>query len=81
MTTGALEGKRIAILVTGGFEHSELLESATLDHAGAITRVVSPAGENAKGWNHKDLGGEVPGDVPLASANAVEFDLWSCREA
>jgi protease I len=45
-----------------------------LDQAGAITKVVSPAGQKVKGWNHEEWGNEVPVDVPLQSANAGEFD-------
>jgi protease I len=75
MTTGTLQGKKVAILVTDGFEQSELLEPRkALDEAGAKTQVVSPAGKKAKGWNHKDWGDEVPVDVALDSAKADEFD-------
>jgi protease I len=75
MTTGILQGKKVAILVTDGFEQSELLEPRkALDEAGATTQVVSPAGKRVKGWNHKEWGNEVPVDVALDSANAEEFD-------
>ena len=38
-----LQGKKVAILVTDGFEQSELLEPRkALDEAGATTTVVSP---------------------------------------
>ena len=44
-----LQGKRVAILVTDGFEQSELLEPRkALDEAGANTQVVSPAGKKVK---------------------------------
>lgn len=57
MTTAALQGKKVAILATDGFEQSELLEPRkALDQAGAATRVVSPAGKKIKGWNHKRMG-------------------------
>jgi protease I len=75
MTTGTLQGKKVAILVTDGFEQSELLEPRkALDEAGATTQVVSPASQKVKGWNHKQWGNEVPVDVPLESANAEQFD-------
>src|ERR1700684_3990617 len=75
MTTGTLQGKKVAILVTDGFEQSELLEPRkALDEAGAKTQVVSPAGKKAKGWNHKDWGDEVSVDVTLDSAKADQFD-------
>ena len=75
MTTGNLQGKKVAILVTDGFEQLELLEPRkALDEAGATTKVVSPAGRKVKGWNHKEWGNEVAVDVPLDSARAEEFD-------
>jgi protease I len=75
MTTSTLQGKKVAILVTDGFEQSELLEPRmALDQAGAKTQVVSPAGKKVKGWNHKEWGSEVPVDVALDSAKAEEFD-------
>ena len=75
MTKGNLQGKKVAILATDGFEQSELLEPRkALDEAGATTQVVSPAGKKIKGWDQKDWGKEVSVDVPLDSANAEEFD-------
>ena len=74
MTDRNLQGKRVAILVTDGFEQSELVEPRkALDEAGATTLVVSPAGTKVKGWNHKDWGKEVSVDVALDSANAEDF--------
>jgi protease I len=75
MTNGNLQGKKVAILATDGFEQSELLEPRkALDEAGATAQVVSPAGKKIKGWDQKDWGKEVSVDVPLDSANAEEFD-------
>jgi len=75
MTVISLRGKKVAILVTDGFEQSELLEPRkALDEAGATTQVVSPAGQKVKGWNHKEWGQEVSVDVPLDSAKADQFD-------
>jgi protease I len=75
MANNALQGKKIAILVTDGFEQVELLEPRkALDQAGATTQVVSPKDNKVKGWNFKEWGQEVPVDVPLNSANPEEFD-------
>lgn len=75
MTNGNLQGKKVAILATDGFEQSELLEPRkALDEAGATTQVVSPAGKKIKGWDQKDWGKEVSVDVPLDSAHADDFD-------
>jgi protease I len=75
MTVISLRGKKIAILVTDGFEQSELLEPRkALDEAGATTQVVSPAGQKVKGWNHKEWDQEVSVDLSLDSAKADQFD-------
>lgn len=75
MANRTLQGKKIAILVTDGFEQVELLEPRkALDEAGATTKVISPTKQKVKGWNLKDWGKEVPVDVPLDSANAKDFD-------
>ncbi|PYX48198.1 MAG: protease [Acidobacteria bacterium] len=75
MATNTLQGKKVAILVTDGFEQSELLEpKKALEQAGSKTQVVSPANKKVKGWNHTEWGQEVPVDVPLDSANPEQFD-------
>jgi protease I len=75
MANNNLQGKKVAILVTDGFEQSELLEPRkALDQAGATTKVVSPAGQKVRGWNHKEWGNDVAVDVALDSANADQFD-------
>lgn len=69
-----LQGKRVAILATDGFEQVELIEPRrALDEAGAITEVVSPKEGKIKGWNHKEWGNEVPVDVPLKAAKAQDY--------
>ncbi len=75
MPKDTLSGKRIAILVTDGFEQVELLEPRkALDEAGATTLVVSPAKDKVKGWNMKEWGNEVLVDVPLDEAKPSDFD-------
>jgi len=70
-----LEGKRVAILATTGFEQAELLEPRkALEDQGAKTQVISPQKDKIKGWNEKDWGQEVKVDLPLESANANGFD-------
>ena len=71
----SLRGKRVAILVTDGFEQAELLEPRkALDDAGATTQVISPAESKVKGWNHKQWGNDVPVDVSLKSAKSEDYD-------
>jgi protease I len=70
-----LEGVKVAILVTDGFEQIELIEPRqALDEAGAETQVVSPRGERVRGWNFTDWGDEVAVDVPLDRARPQDFD-------
>jgi protease I len=71
----SLNGLRIAILASNGFEQSELLAPRkALDEAGAATRVVSPEKNRVRGWHAKDWGQEVAVDVALDAAQADEFD-------
>ena len=70
-----LDGLKVAILASEGFEESELLEPRkALDQAGAKTSVVSPAQEEVQGWRHFDKGQKVRVDVPLEQADAADFD-------
>ena len=74
-TGKTLAGKKIAILVADGFEQVELSKPReALDHAGAVTQIVSPAGKKVKGWNHTEWGEEMDVDVALKSADPGEFD-------
>jgi protease I len=70
-----LNGKKIAILVAEGFEQSEMVEpKRALEEAGAQTAIVSPAEGKVQGWKHFDKADTFTVDVPLAQANAEEFD-------
>jgi protease I len=71
----SLQGKKVAILVTDGFEQVELTEPRkALDQAGAKTEVVSPAQGQVKGWNHTEWGDKIPVDVPLQQAKPGDYD-------
>jgi protease I len=70
-----LEGKRVAILVTDGFEQVELTEPReALQREGARTDVVSPAQHWVKGWNLKDWGERFRVDRSLETARPQEYD-------
>jgi deglycase len=70
-----LNGVRVAILATDGFEQSELLEPRkALDEAGASTEVVSLKSGEIKGWNHKDWGQSVAVDQTIDSIDAKNYD-------
>ena len=75
MANKNLQGKKIAILATDGFEQAELLESRkALDEIGAETKVVSLKSGKIKGWKLTDWGQEVPVDLTLSDASAADFD-------
>jgi protease I len=70
-----LSGKRVAILVTDGFEQVEMTEPRkALDAAGAQTQIVSPKDGQVRGWQHTEWGDQFPVDVPLAQAKPEAFD-------
>jgi protease I len=71
----SLSGKRVAILVTDGFEQSEMTEPRrALNEAGAETVLVSPAPGRVKGCQHAAWGDEFPVDRPLEKADPGDFD-------
>ena len=75
MADGKLGGKKVAILVTDGFEQVELLEPRkALDQAGAETYVVSPKSDRVRGWNFTEWGQDLAVDVPLDRARPEDFD-------
>jgi deglycase len=72
---GKLEGKKIAILVTDGFEQVELTDpKKALEDAGAETHIVSPASGNVWGWKHTDWGDRFRVDVNLEDAEPEAYD-------
>jgi protease I len=72
---GQLDGKRILILATHGFEQSELeVPRDRLKAAGAQVDVVSPEKGEIKGWDMKDWGRPVKVDKPLTDARESDYD-------
>src|SRR5580704_17295369 len=70
-----LNGKRIAILATNGFEQSELeVPQDRLKKAGATVHVVSLAAGQIKGWDKKDWGRPVRVDKTLDEVSAGDYD-------
>ncbi len=75
MADTRIDGLRVAILVTDGFEQSELTEPRrALDAAGATTKIVSPNDGQVQGWKHFDHADRFPVDVRLDDASAADFD-------
>lgn len=57
MANEKLNGTRVAILITDGFEQVEMTEPRkALDQAGAKTCIVSPADDRVRAWKFKEWG-------------------------
>ena len=70
-----LDGKRVAILVTDGFEQVELTApKEALEKEGAETEIISPAKDKVRGWDFTKWGKTLPVDVPLKKANPHNYD-------
>ena len=70
-----LQGKKVAILATDGFEQVELTKpKQALEEAGATVHVVSPKSGQIKGWDETDWGQSVEVDVTLDQAKADTYD-------
>ncbi len=70
-----LDGKRILILATHGFEQSELeVPRDRLRAAGAQVDVVSPESGEIKGWDEKNWGRPVKVDRALSDAREGDYD-------
>lgn len=70
-----LQGKRIAVLATDGFEQSELeVPVAQLRAAGAEVHIVSPKSGEIMGWSGKDWGQAVRVDASLGDVSASDYD-------
>ncbi|MDQ0573526.1 protease I [Variovorax paradoxus] len=75
ITSSSLDGMKVAILVSDGFEQVEMTEPRkALDSAGAETQIVSPLDGSVRGWKHLDPADTFEVDVPLKDANAADFD-------
>lgn len=75
MANESLKGKKVAILVTDGFEQVELVKPReALEQAGAKTQIVSPKDGKVRGWKFTEWGDELPVDVKLDQARAEDFD-------
>jgi protease I len=70
-----LDGRKVAILVTDGFEQVELTEPRrALEEAGATIEIVSLESGTVRGWAKTDWGDEVNVDRTIAEARAEEYD-------
>ena len=70
-----LNGKRIAILATNGFEQSELeVPRDKLKAAGANVEVISLQPGEIKGWDKKDWGRPVKVDRTIGDVSPADYD-------
>ncbi|UAX00043.1 type 1 glutamine amidotransferase [Halopseudomonas nanhaiensis] len=71
----SLKGKRIALLVTDGFEQIELTSPReALREAGAIADIVSAESGEVRGWNHTDPADSFKVDRTFDAAHADDYD-------
>jgi protease I len=70
-----LQGKRVAILATDGFEQAELLTPRDeLKKAGAVVDIVSPNRGEIQGFDHLTPDKKVSVDKTLDRASASDYD-------
>jgi protease I len=70
-----LQGLRVAILVTDGFEQVEMTEPReALQQAGAETHLISPKSGEVQGMNHDRPGDKFAVDKTLDSVSAKDYD-------
>jgi protease I len=72
---GKLDGKKVAILVTDGFEQVEMTKPReALNQVGAETKIVSLKRGKIQGMQHADKGDKFDVDLTLNEARPEEFD-------
>jgi len=70
-----LQGLRVAILVTYGFEQVEMTKPReALQQAGAQTHLISPKAGEVQGMNHDKPGDKFAVDKTLYSVTAKDYD-------
>ena len=71
----SLDGLKVAILLTNGFEQAEYTEPRkALEDAGAKVTVFAPKAGEAYGMKHHDKADKIKVDRPLSEARPEEFD-------
>jgi protease I len=70
-----MNGKKVAILATNGFEESELFEPRkVLEENGLEVSIVAPDKGIIKGWKHGDWSKDIEVDVTVDDANESDYD-------
>lgn len=72
---GILNNKKVAVLVTDGFEEVEFTQPIqALKEAGAKVEVIALKEGKVKSWTHDKWGGEYDVDITVGSADASDYD-------
>lgn len=70
-----LDGVKVAIVATDGFEQSELIEPRkALEAAGAEVEIVAPRVGKIRAWRGHDWGDEIEVDRPIERARPDDYD-------
>ncbi len=70
-----VSGKKVAVLVTDGFEQVELTgPKKALEAAGAQVTILAPKSGSVQGFHHTDKGDSFPVDATIGGARPEDFD-------
>lgn len=70
-----LQGKRIAVIATNGFEEDELLVPLrALEQEGANVDIISLTDDPIRGWKNDDWGSEIDVQLAIGDADADDYD-------
>jgi protease I len=70
-----LKGRRVAIILTDGFEQIEMTSPReALENAGARCVLIAPEAGEVQGFKHHDKADKFPVDLTLTKADASDFD-------
>lgn len=74
MSMDSLEGLKVAIVLTDGFEQSEMTEpKKALESAGAEVHLISIKKPYIKGWKHTEWGDEFSVDKEIKEAKSEDY--------
>jgi protease I len=72
---GKLDGKKVAIIATDGFEESELTSpKEALEQEGALAEILSLKEGSIRGWHEKNWGAQVRVDRRVADVLSDDYD-------
>ncbi len=75
MSNIKLKNKKVAILVTNGFEESELIEPRkALTDNGAITHIISLQSGTIKSWRNGNWGMDIKVDKTIDEVNEMDYN-------